>query len=63
MDQTFAAGLGNLTADEALWQARIDPRRAAPSLEDRERDALYRKIQKVLRDSLPTASFPASGRG
>lgn len=58
MDQRFAAGLGNLTADEALWQAGIDPRRPVSSLDHRERDALYRKIQKVLRDSLPYGYVP-----
>jgi formamidopyrimidine-DNA glycosylase len=58
MDQGFAAGLGNLTADESLWQARIDPRRPVGELDDRERDVLYRKIQKVLRDSLPYGLVP-----
>jgi formamidopyrimidine-DNA glycosylase len=58
MDQRLAAGLGNLIADEALWQAQIDPRRPAPSLDDRERDVLYRKIQKVLHDSLPYGFVP-----
>jgi formamidopyrimidine-DNA glycosylase len=59
MDQEIAAGLGNLTADEALWQARIDPRRPVASLDRRERDALYRKVQKVLRDSIPFGLVPA----
>jgi formamidopyrimidine-DNA glycosylase len=59
IDQKLAAGLGNLTADEALWQARIDPRRPVPSLEEWERNALYRKIQKVLRDALPYGLVPA----
>jgi formamidopyrimidine-DNA glycosylase len=58
MDQSFAAGLGNLTADESLWQARIDPRRRVPSLDEGQRDVLYRKIQKVLRDSLPYGHVP-----
>jgi formamidopyrimidine-DNA glycosylase len=58
MDQKLAAGLGNLTADEALWQARIDPRRPVSSLDARERGVLYRKIQKVLRDSLPYGLVP-----
>jgi formamidopyrimidine-DNA glycosylase len=58
MDQRLAAGLGNLTADEALWQARIDPRRRVPSLDDDERDVLYRRIQKVLRDSVPYGYVP-----
>jgi formamidopyrimidine-DNA glycosylase len=59
MNQKVAAGLGNLTADESLWQARVDPRRAGDSLDPHERDVLYRKIQKVLRDSLPYGLVPA----
>jgi formamidopyrimidine-DNA glycosylase len=58
LDQSLAAGLGNLTADEALWQARIDPARPACSLDRRDRGALYRKIQKVLQDSLPYGLVP-----
>ena len=58
MDQSVAAGLGNLTADESLWQARTDPRRPVASLDDGERDVLYRKIQKVLHDSLPYGLVP-----
>jgi formamidopyrimidine-DNA glycosylase len=58
MDQTLAAGLGNLTADESLWQARIHPRRPVGSLDERECDALYRAIRKVLRDSLPHGLVP-----
>ncbi len=58
MDQALAAGLGNLTADEALWQARIDPRRPAASLDAGERDRLHRKVRKVLRDSIPHGLVP-----
>ena len=59
MNQAVAAGLGNLTADEALWQARIDPRRRASSLDPSERRVLYQKIQKVLRDPVPYGLVPA----
>ena len=59
LDQSVASGLGNLTADEALWQARLDPVRPASSLGSRERRELYRKIQKVLRDSVPYGLVPA----
>jgi formamidopyrimidine-DNA glycosylase len=59
MDQSIASGLGNLTADEALWQARIDPGRPAASLTGGERRALYQKIHKVLRDSIPYGLVPA----
>src|SRR5918997_2096241 len=33
LDQGVIAGVGNLLADEALWRARLAPRRAAGSLE------------------------------
>jgi formamidopyrimidine-DNA glycosylase len=59
MNQAVAAGLGNLTTDEALWQARVDPRRSASSLEPSERRVLHQKIQKVLRDSVPYGLVPA----
>jgi formamidopyrimidine-DNA glycosylase len=59
LDQALAAGLGNLTADESLWQARLDPARSGSSLRPRERRSLYNKIQKVLRDSVPYGLVPA----
>lgn len=49
MDQTFLAGLGNLTVDEVLWQCRIHPRRPVNSLDDTEVDRLYEVIRRVLR--------------
>jgi formamidopyrimidine-DNA glycosylase len=58
MDQKLAAGLGNLTAHEALWRARIDPRRRVGSLDRNERGRLYRAIRHVLRDSLPHGRVP-----
>ena len=59
LDQKLAAGLGNLTADEALWQARIDPRRPVSSFDRGEHAALFRAIQKVLHDSIPHGLVPA----
>jgi formamidopyrimidine-DNA glycosylase len=59
MNQRIAAGLGNLTADEALWHARIDPRRRVSDLDEGERDVLYRKVRKVLEDSLPYGLVPS----
>jgi len=52
LDQGFIAGLGNIYADEALWDARIHPRREAASLERREVTALHRAIRKVLQRGL-----------
>jgi formamidopyrimidine-DNA glycosylase len=48
LDQAFLAGVGNLYADEALWQARVHPLRAAHSLSWREIARLALAIQQVL---------------
>jgi formamidopyrimidine-DNA glycosylase len=58
LDQSAAAGLGNLTADEALWRARIDPRRTGRSLARREGDALHHSIRRVLHDSVRAGRVP-----
>jgi formamidopyrimidine-DNA glycosylase len=49
MDQGVIAGVGNLLADEILWQARIDPRRPASSLSDAELDVLRRAVRSTVR--------------
>jgi formamidopyrimidine-DNA glycosylase len=49
MDQGVIAGIGNLLADEILWQARIDPRRPASSLSEPELDALRRATRTAIR--------------
>jgi formamidopyrimidine-DNA glycosylase len=49
LDQRALAGVGNIYADEALWRARIDPRRPAGELSDRELRALHRGIRSALR--------------
>jgi formamidopyrimidine-DNA glycosylase len=43
------AGVGNIYADEALWQAQIHPERSADSLTRPELDRLTQAIQDVLR--------------
>jgi formamidopyrimidine-DNA glycosylase len=48
LDQTVVAGVGNIYADEALFQARIHPRRAGSSLQIAEIEALHKAIQQVL---------------
>lgn len=49
IDQRFVAGVGNLIADEALWQARIHPKRRVEDLGADKRDDLYRVMRRVLR--------------
>lgn len=48
LDQAFLAGIGNLYADEALWQARIHPLRTADSLSRNEIKRLAEAIKDVL---------------
>ena len=52
MDQGVIAGIGNLLADEILWQARIDPRRPADELDERELDQLRRATRAAVRRAL-----------
>jgi formamidopyrimidine-DNA glycosylase len=55
MDQRRVAGIGNIYASEALFLARIDPRRAAGSLDEREVRVLRRTIRRVLREAIRSA--------
>jgi formamidopyrimidine-DNA glycosylase len=48
LNQAFLAGIGNLYADEALWEARIHPARAADSLSKAEVRRLAQAIKQVL---------------
>jgi formamidopyrimidine-DNA glycosylase len=48
LDQAFLAGVGNLYADEALWEARLHPLRSADSLSRAEVARLARAIKQVL---------------
>jgi formamidopyrimidine-DNA glycosylase len=49
MDQGVIAGVGNLLADEILWQARLSPLRPAGSLSEDELDALRRTVRAAIR--------------
>jgi formamidopyrimidine-DNA glycosylase len=48
MDQRLVAGIGNLVADEILWQARIHPRRRVEDLDANDRIRLFETMQRVL---------------
>src|SRR3954454_16429703 len=52
MDQAVIAGVGNLLADEALWQARLSPLRPADRLDEPELDALRRAIRAATRSAI-----------
>lgn len=48
LDQNFIAGIGNIYADETLFEARIHPARKANSLSQDETNRLYNAIKSVL---------------
>lgn len=48
LDQTFVAGIGNIYADEILYEAGLHPERAANTLSLKEKEALYKSVRKML---------------
>ncbi|MDD5477299.1 MAG: bifunctional DNA-formamidopyrimidine glycosylase/DNA-(apurinic or apyrimidinic site) lyase [Candidatus Omnitrophica bacterium] len=52
MDQSFVSGIGNIYAAEILFRAKIDPRRTALSLTEKEKQTLYREIKDVLNSAI-----------
>ena len=52
LDQRIVAGLGNIYACEALFRARIDPRKAAGRVSRAKLDALAGAISAVLEDAI-----------
>lgn len=52
LNQSLVAGLGNIYADEALFQAGIHPERPAGSLRDEEVNRLARAVRAVLKRSI-----------
>src|SRR5581483_6598666 len=52
LDQKAISGIGNLLADEALWQGRIAPKRIVATLSTEELDRLRREIRSSVRDAI-----------
>ncbi|NLD42084.1 MAG: bifunctional DNA-formamidopyrimidine glycosylase/DNA-(apurinic or apyrimidinic site) lyase [Chloroflexi bacterium] len=52
LDQAFLAGLGNIYVDEALWQARLHPRRRGSTLAEEESARLHDAMRAVLRRAI-----------
>lgn len=52
LNQKVLAGLGNRDADESMWQAGIDPRRAPTNLTPAEIERLHAEIRAVLHEGL-----------
>ncbi len=61
--QEKIAGIGNVYADEILYQAKINPHRQIGNLQPRERRELHQKMLSVLKESLifiPKKNFDLS---
>ncbi|MDO9458142.1 Fpg/Nei family DNA glycosylase [Nocardioides sp.] len=52
LDQSVLAGVGNLLADQTLWQARLDPRRRVDTLGADEVGALHRALRAATRSAI-----------
>lgn len=52
MDQKRIGGIGNIYANDALFEAKIDPRRKGKTLSDEEITKLYNAIFNVIKKSL-----------
>src|SRR3984957_8094616 len=61
LDQSKIAGVGNLLADEILWQAKVPPGTPVNRLERKDVDRLYRALHKVLVAALATGGGAHTG--
>ena len=52
LDQKAISGVGNLLADQALWQARLSPQRITGSLSAEELDRLRREVRSAVRSAI-----------
>ncbi|MBR2578396.1 MAG: DNA-formamidopyrimidine glycosylase [Erysipelotrichaceae bacterium] len=71
LDQSFVAGIGNIYADEILWDIRVNPLRSAEKLSDEEIRDLIAATCKILKKAIQaggttirsyTSSLGVSGR-
>jgi formamidopyrimidine-DNA glycosylase len=58
LDQSRIAGLGNIYSSEALWQARLDPRRRASHVPPAGARRLHKAIVSILRAAIECCSNP-----
>ena len=52
LDQSVIAGVGNIYADESLWEAKIHPETRVNKLSSVDLENLYKAIRKVMRISI-----------
>jgi formamidopyrimidine-DNA glycosylase len=59
MNQKALAGVGNVYADESLYQAGLHPKTPAGSLDRRELGGLFRAMRRVLSTAIERGADPA----
>src|ERR1700744_5008285 len=52
LNQGAISGIGNLLADQILWQARISPRRSVADLSTEDLDRLRRELRSAVRSAI-----------
>lgn len=52
LDQSVLAGVGNLLADQTLWQAHLDPRRRVDTLDDGEVGEPHKALRSATRSAI-----------
>ncbi|MCH9632655.1 MAG: Formamidopyrimidine-DNA glycosylase [Chlamydiae bacterium] len=52
LDQRFIAGIGNIYADESLWQAFVHPKRSCQTIKPKEARQLFIAIKDVLKKAV-----------
>jgi formamidopyrimidine-DNA glycosylase len=52
LDQGAISGVGNLLADQALWQARVAPGRRVSDLSTEDLDRLRRELRSAVRSAI-----------
>lgn len=52
MDQAKMGGVGNIYANDALWLAKIDPRRPANKITGEDAEILFKAIEDVLKEGI-----------
>lgn len=58
MDQKTMAGVGNIYADEILFQAKIDPEKSLEELDRNDIGRLFRNMKKVLKKAIDCRADP-----
>lgn len=62
LDQTLAAGVGNIYADEALFRARLSPFRPGKEVSEKEALRLFQALREVLSEAVALGGSTLSDR-